>query len=156
MSENWQFHPAVSPLCGSLPATVAWNCAMELRCRGIERDDFAGGVRHLRSILREWGYQVDQNPYRPDTPLHEAWQHDLRLHGAWPASLPEELQSKPAAMAISLKHVVEALGGRAAFDGAAMNANPYAASDPRQRQWEDGWLREVARCVPLEKRGAQQ
>lgn len=152
MSESWQYHPAVAAIRERVPATDAWAYAQELRARNIARDDYASAVRHLRAMLRADSYSVEVNPYAPGSPLHAAWETDCCRNGAAPSDLPEELRSKPDAMTLTLPHVVEALGGRMAFDGQPLQANPYPASDVRHRQWEEGWAREVARHVPKQKR----
>ena len=154
MNESWQFHPAVAAIRNRLDPVSAWFYAEQLRCRGIARDDFAGAVRHLRAMARAFGHSVDINPYAPGSALHAAWGADCRRNGAYPSDLPQEVIDcgKPDAMAVTLPHVVEALGGRMAFDGEPLQANPYPMSDARYRQWETGWAREVARHVPKQKR----
>lgn len=154
MSELWQFHPAIAALRNRMSSIVAWGYARELALRGIAHGDHAGAMRHLRSMMREGGYVVDANPYPSSSPFHAAWQADFERNGAHPAALPDSVRDvgKPDPLVVTLPHVVEAIGARMAFDGDPLTANPYAPNDDRHRQWERGWLSEVARVVPKQKR----
>ncbi len=145
LTEPWHFHPAVAALAArkKISPGLAWELASQLRLRAVANDDIAGGVRHLRSIYREWFEAPMDNPYQTETRLWMAWNRDASHRGPMPPVLREELYDRSPADIVTLPHVVKALGGRAAFDGEPLTANPYAYGDARHALWEEGWAEEV-------------